>query len=133
MDQETQIETSAPSAASSKATDQKVCIVSYCLMLATPLLWFTPFVALVISYVSRGDADDMVKSHYGNIIGTFWTSFMVTTVAVLLYAILFMFMLSGVGFGSTMLVSAGMLALTIWVYVRMIKGLIRLLKARPCA
>ncbi|MGM0785621.1 hypothetical protein [Halomonas sp. NO4] len=113
--------------------DKKIALASYVLMLVTPLLWFTSLVALIISYVQRGDASPLVKQHYSNIIKTFWISFICSVVLLLFYFILTIIMFSavGFGFGGTLFIWIPGLILTIWFYVRMVSGVLKLLQDKP--
>jgi len=111
--------------------DRKVCIVSYALMLATPLLGITPLIALIVSYVSRGNAEPIAKSHHGNIIKTFWLGLLLSIVLAVIYGAFMVAMLTTGAFGITLIAWIGAMALTVWVYIRMIKGLLRLLKDQP--
>lgn len=113
-------------------SDSKLAIVAYALMLATPLLWITALIALVIAYVQRGEATPITKSHYSNIIRCFWYMFVFAIIATVLYAGMIMIMLSGTGgAGIAIVVAIIGVIFSIWIYVRLIKGLIYLLKNKP--
>ncbi|MDR5900285.1 hypothetical protein QC823_15040 [Halomonas vilamensis] len=113
-----------------KSTEDKIAIVCYALMMTGPLLWFTPLIAVVIAYVQQGDAPTFTRTHYRNIISTFWVSVLFFMIAIIAYLGFVVLMISGSGFGATLLVSLASLAFTIWIYVRLVKGLLYLIKGK---
>lgn len=133
MEQATPATTANPQTSASEAasTERKIGIASYALMLAMPILGITPFIAVILSYVSRGGADPMVKTHHSNIIKTFWVGLLFSIVAAVAYFAAFVIMMAGGPFGLTLVISLAVLALTVWIYIRMIKGIIRLVKNQP--
>src|SRR5690554_3288784 len=112
----TQRHASSDTETKAAGTDRKVAIAAYALMMAGPLLWLTPLIAVVIAYVQRGEASSMVRSHYGNILKCFWWSLIFMVVYTVVFLGLFTLMLSGAGYGANILLSAVALAFGIWIY-----------------
>ena len=69
----------------------------------------TVLVGVVLAYVNRGKADSYVETHYTWLIRTFWMGLLLSFVSALLSIILIGFLL--------------MIAVAVWVLVRLVKGL----------
>jgi uncharacterized membrane protein len=83
--------------------------IAYVLYLASLLVGVTSLIAVVIAYVSVGDAPEPVRSHYRFQIRTFWIGALYGLVGVLLLP---------VGVGGLVL-----LFVAVWLVVRCVKGL----------
>lgn len=86
-------------------------------LVAYILFFLFPIAGVVISYIKRGDADDVLKSHYTFQIRTFWISTLFFIVS---------FILSFVLIGLLLLPLVG-----IWYLVRVVIGLVALNDGKP--
>lgn len=95
-----------------------VALVVYGLYLAAFLNGFTAIAGLIVAYVKRGDAAGTAyASHFENAIVAFWVGLVLSFISFLLIPFLI---------GLPML-----LAVTVWVLYRVIKGLLRAIDRRP--
>ena len=94
-------------------------LVIYILYLVGFVIGITAIVGIVMAYLNRGKAGGFVESHYTWQIRTFWIALLASFVSALLFII-------GIGF-------LLMLAVAVWVIVRVIKGLMTLQKNEPIA
>lgn len=94
-------------------------LVIYILYLAGFVVGITAIVGIVMAYLNRGKTGGFVESHYTWQIRTFWIALLASFVSALLFII-------GIGF-------LLMLAVAVWVVVRVVKGLMALNKNEPIA
>jgi uncharacterized membrane protein len=94
-------------------------LVIYILYLIGFVIGITAIIGIVMAYLSRGKAGGFVESHYTWQIRTFWIALLGSFVSALLFII-------GIGF-------LLMLAVAVWVIVRVIKGIMTLQKNEPIA
>nr|WP_234986794.1 DUF4870 domain-containing protein [Halomonas cupida] len=83
-------------------------LVGYGLLLAQPFTAFTAIISVVIAYVYRGKGPEWLDDHYRYQIRTFWIGLLYGLIASVL-----VFVVIGLPL---------LLALTIWLIVRCIKG-----------
>jgi uncharacterized membrane protein len=88
---------------------ENMAMLVYILLLATPLLWLTGLVGVIIAYVYRDDAPEWLQSHFQLQIRTFWISFLYFFIGAMLLFVLI---------GKLLLLIA-----LIWYLVRLIKGI----------
>jgi uncharacterized membrane protein len=98
-----------PAPASRPPARDSTAKIAYVLYLASLLVGITSLVAVVIAYVSVGDAPEPLRSHYRFQIRTFWIGALYGVVGVLLLP---------VGVGGLVL-----LFVAVWLIVRCVKGL----------
>lgn len=92
--------------------------VNYALLIAGVVSGgFTCLIAAILAYVSRKDAPEWLASHYEFQIRTFWLGLLFAVISGLLTVI---------GVGVVLMVATGL-----WVVVRSIIGLSKLLKNEP--
>lgn len=96
--------------------DRTLPLITYGLMIATYAVAFTGIIAVILAYVSRGEASDAVKAHYTFIIRTFWISLIVNLAS---FVLIFTFILAPLSF-------LAMFLTAIWLLVRMIMGIVKL-------
>jgi uncharacterized membrane protein len=98
-----------PAPTSRPAARDSTAKIAYVLYLASLLVGVTSLIAVVIAYVSVGDAPEPLRSHYRFQIRTFWIGALYGLVGVLLLP---------VGVGGLVL-----LFVAVWLVVRCVKGL----------
>jgi len=94
-------------------------LVIYVLYLVGFVIGITAIVGIVMAYLNRGKAGGFVESHYTWQIRTFWIALLASFVSAILFIV-------GIGF-------LLMLAVAVWVIVRVVKGLMALQKNEPIA
>lgn len=104
---EPQVEPSEPPPGGAPV-DTTMVLVSYGLLLAQPFTAFTAIISVVIAYVYRGKGPQWLDDHYRYQIRTFWIGLLYGLIASVL-----VFVVIGLPL---------LLALTIWLIVRCIKG-----------
>ncbi|MCR9277801.1 MAG: hypothetical protein NXH85_07470 [Pseudomonadaceae bacterium] len=77
----------------------------------------TSLIGVVMAYMARGDADEMLKSHYTWQIRTFWIALVASLVGGVLTIVLIGFLV--------------LLGLAVWLIVRCVKGFQQLEKGEP--
>jgi uncharacterized membrane protein len=92
-------------------------LVIYILYLVGFAIGITAIIGVVMAFLSRGKAGGFVESHYTWQIRTFWIALVVSIVSAILFR---------AGFGFLL-----MLALAVWVIVRVVKGILALNKNEP--
>lgn len=110
-------------------SENKVVISCYALLAITPILWITPFIAVIIAYIQRKESEDWVKTHYKNIIRTFWIGLIGSTLFGVFFALTFMLTLYGAGV-LNFIAYPLFFAFMGYTYYRIIKGAIYSLKIR---
>ena len=94
----------------------------YILYLVSLAINPTVLVGLVFAYISRGNAEDWIGTHYTYAIRTVWIG--------LLYAVI-CFLLAYVGFGSIAIGVLLVFVALIWFVIRCVKGLQTIARNRP--
>lgn len=94
-------------------------LVIYILYLVGFVIGITAIVGIVMAYLNRGKTGGFVESHYTWQIRTFWIALLASFVSAILFIV-------GIGF-------LLMLAVAVWVIVRVVKGLMALQKNEPIA
>lgn len=89
----------------------------YILYLVGFVVGITAIVGIVMAYINRGKAGGFVESHYTWQIRTFWIGLLYSFISALLFIV-------GIGF-------LLMLAVGVWVIVRVVKGMMALNKNEP--
>jgi uncharacterized membrane protein len=92
-------------------------LLGYVLLIASPFLFLTGIIGVVLAYVYRDEAPEWLKSHYTLQIRTFWISLLVGVVSVPLLMVMVGYLI--------------LLLWLIWFLVRCIKGLRLLNMGRP--
>lgn len=101
-------ETSNEVAENRKGPDTTMAMVIYALYLASLVVGFTSLIGLVIAYVYKGKDPGWLDEHYRYQIRTFWIGLLYGLVAIAL---------SFIGIGVLLLI-----ALTVWLIIRCVKG-----------
>ncbi len=96
---------------------KETAMVAYVLLIASPLLFFTGIIAIVISYVYRDESPEWLQSHYTLIIRTFWISLLVGALSAPLVIFFIGYLI--------------LLLWLIWFLVRCVKGIRMLSMGRP--
>lgn len=116
------------STANDASSDKTLGVVAYVLMLVSPFLGGLPALAgVIMAYVLRGSAPELLQSHYRGIIRIFWT-YTLTVIAAIL--VLFIMLMQESGFGAV-LATLGAFAVGLWLYALLIIGLVKLVKDKP--
>ncbi len=92
-------------------------LVIYVLYLVGFVIGITAIVGIVMAYLNRGKAGGFVESHYTWQIRTFWIGLLASIVSAILFI---------VGIGVLL-----MIAVAVWVIIRVVKGLMALQKNEP--
>jgi len=96
--------------------DDTVMLV-YVLYAASFIVGITMLIGLVMAYMKRGDADATAQSHYTFLIRTFWIGLIIGIVGLAT---------SFIGVGIVILI-----ALTIWMIIRVVKGFLTYQDGKP--
>lgn len=125
-------DTAAQAATQDTSSDKTMAIVSYALMLASPLLSGLPaLVGIIMAYVMKGSASELTQTHYRGMIRIFWAYVLLTVVVLGAYLLFFGMMMQGSGFGGTLVVGVVASIVGLWLYVLLIIGLVKLAKDKP--
>lgn len=92
-------------------------LIIYLLYLAGFVIGITPILGIVLAYMNRGRSEPWIETHYSWAIRTFWIAILYSLIAVLL-------MIVGIGF-------LLMIAVVVWLIVRVIVGLQALNRDEP--
>ncbi len=102
---------------SAQEVDTKISNIIYILFLINIILPLAALVGVIMAYVNKSDAPDILKSHYQFQIRTFWIGMLYSFISILLMAIFI---------GWLMIIFT-----LIWWIVRNVKGLQLLSKQAP--
>lgn len=93
--------------------DKNILMVTYILMFLGYVSLITWLIAVILSYVKKGDAEnEAARSHFGNIITVFWVNFIGGIIGFISIPIFVGWII--------------LLAIFIWTLVRLIKGFIKM-------
>jgi uncharacterized membrane protein len=106
-----------PAQISEGAEPQTWPIIVYALYLSSYLVGITCIVGVIIAHVKQADADPVALTHYRYQTRTFWYAFLGGIIGALLLLVL-------IGW-------AVLIALCIWMLIRVIKGLVYALDRKP--
>ncbi|CAM3835792.1 hypothetical protein VRRI112168_02340 [Vreelandella rituensis] len=106
-------------------------LATYVLYLASPFIWFAPFVALIIGYVNRKGSGNLAFTHYHFQIRTFWLTFLVGIAGSVLYLLTLSLFISGNDVGLAWPVRSIVQGLTVWYYARMLVGIVQAARNLP--
>jgi uncharacterized membrane protein len=100
-------------------------------LLSLPSIGLLMFAGVIFAYIQRGSSTDWVRTHYDHLIKTFWVTFWLTALGILIAVIAVPLMLVLIGFAIWWALGVAGAILAIWFHLVSLIGLLRLVQDKP--